>query len=208
MALLSIRADRFWKKTGKKISIQGTDVTSGIELELYGDDEENHALVADEEAPTEFSLMAKTSAESEVFDSSLCSKAWLAQVEARLAEHRSQELKYCKKIRVLEFQTESSADCIERPRQPSKESKIGQEQGGIRIQCGSSPSYSNLLSSQEGHAWTGLPKFADDIITDYSRPSPTIESNTDDTNRNSSVTETRESSNIITSKPAIKFVKA
>nr|GEZ89492.1 hypothetical protein [Tanacetum cinerariifolium] len=26
MALLSIRADRYWKKTGKKISIQGTDV--------------------------------------------------------------------------------------------------------------------------------------------------------------------------------------
>nr|GEY67131.1 ribonuclease H-like domain-containing protein [Tanacetum cinerariifolium] len=26
MALLSMRADRFWKKTGKKISIQGTDV--------------------------------------------------------------------------------------------------------------------------------------------------------------------------------------
>nr|GFC63816.1 hypothetical protein [Tanacetum cinerariifolium] len=38
-------------------------------------DEENHALVADEEAPTEFALMAKTSAESEVFDNSLCSKA-------------------------------------------------------------------------------------------------------------------------------------
>nr|GEY40552.1 ubiquitin hydrolase [Tanacetum cinerariifolium] len=40
------------------------------------------------------------------------------------------------------------------------------------------------------------------------RPSPTIESNTNDTNINSSVTETRESSSIITSKPAIKFVKA
>nr|GFA75090.1 hypothetical protein [Tanacetum cinerariifolium] len=26
MALLSMRADRFWKKTGKKISIQGTEV--------------------------------------------------------------------------------------------------------------------------------------------------------------------------------------
>nr|GFD30699.1 ribonuclease H-like domain-containing protein [Tanacetum cinerariifolium] len=26
MALLSMRADRFWKKTGKKISIQDTDV--------------------------------------------------------------------------------------------------------------------------------------------------------------------------------------
>nr|GFA80247.1 ribonuclease H-like domain-containing protein [Tanacetum cinerariifolium] len=39
------------------------------------DDEENHALVADEEAPTEFALMAKTSVDSEVFDNSLCSKA-------------------------------------------------------------------------------------------------------------------------------------
>nr|GEV78239.1 hypothetical protein [Tanacetum cinerariifolium] len=57
-------------------------------------------------------------------------------------------------------------------------------------------------------SWTGLPEFADDTITDYSRPSPTIESNTDDTNRNSSVTETRESSSIITYKPTIKFVKA
>nr|GEY08263.1 hypothetical protein [Tanacetum cinerariifolium] len=57
-------------------------------------------------------------------------------------------------------------------------------------------------------SWTGLPKFADDTIIDYSRPSPTIESNTDDTNKNSSVTETKESSSIITSKPTIKFVKA
>nr|GEY08428.1 hypothetical protein [Tanacetum cinerariifolium]GEY65247.1 hypothetical protein [Tanacetum cinerariifolium] len=54
----------------------------------------------------------------------------------------------------------------------------------------------------------GLPEFTDDTITDYSRPSPTIEGNTDDTNRNSSATETRESSSIIISKPAIKFVKA
>nr|GEV21398.1 putative ribonuclease H-like domain-containing protein [Tanacetum cinerariifolium] len=37
----------------------------------------------------------------------------LAQVEARLAEHRSQELKYCEKIRVLEFKIESRANCIE-----------------------------------------------------------------------------------------------
>nr|GFB07238.1 hypothetical protein [Tanacetum cinerariifolium] len=58
-------------------------------------------------------LDGQTSAESEVFDNSLCSKAWLAQVEARLAEHRNQELKYCEKIRVLEFKTESKANCIE-----------------------------------------------------------------------------------------------
>nr|GEY15371.1 hypothetical protein [Tanacetum cinerariifolium] len=40
-------------------------------------------------------------------------KLGLAQVEDRLAEHRNRELKYCEKIRVLEFQTESRANCIE-----------------------------------------------------------------------------------------------
>nr|GEW13676.1 uncharacterized mitochondrial protein AtMg00810-like [Tanacetum cinerariifolium] len=37
-------------------------------------DKEDHALVADEVAPTEFALMANTSAENKVFDNSLCSK--------------------------------------------------------------------------------------------------------------------------------------
>nr|GEU35914.1 hypothetical protein [Tanacetum cinerariifolium] len=159
---------RFWKKTRKKITIQGTDVArfDKLKVECFNchkighfareyrapksqdkgrrdnyiqgskveeqtpkdlmptdgvgwdwsymvNDEENHALVADEEAPTEFTLMAKTSTESEVFDNSLCSKAWLSQVEARLAEHRNQKVKYCVKIKVLEFKTESRANCIE-----------------------------------------------------------------------------------------------
>nr|GEU38592.1 hypothetical protein [Tanacetum cinerariifolium] len=136
MALLSIRADRFWKKSGKKISIQGTDVVGfdkskvecfnchkmgyflkecraprsqdrgrrdnykqGSKVEEHAPkalmaidgvgwdwiymayDEENHALVTNEEAPTEFALMAKTSAESEVFDNSLCSKAYKKNTE-------------------------------------------------------------------------------------------------------------------------------
>nr|GEX39093.1 hypothetical protein [Tanacetum cinerariifolium] len=40
-------------------------------------------------------------------------KLALAQVESRLDEHKSRELKYCEKIRVLEFNTESKANCIE-----------------------------------------------------------------------------------------------
>nr|GEV09882.1 ubiquitin hydrolase [Tanacetum cinerariifolium] len=36
----------------------------------------------------------------------------LAQVKARLAEHRNRELKYYEKIRVLEFKVESRANCI------------------------------------------------------------------------------------------------
>nr|GEX28455.1 hypothetical protein [Tanacetum cinerariifolium] len=97
MALLSMRADKFWKKTGKKISIQGSDVAwfdklkdrerrdnfrhgskaeeqapkalmaidrVGWDWSYMANDEEDHALVADEVAPTEFALIANTSAES------------------------------------------------------------------------------------------------------------------------------------------------
>nr|GEV05746.1 hypothetical protein [Tanacetum cinerariifolium] len=118
MALLSMRADRFWKKTGKKIRIQGTDVARFDKSKSYmANDEENHALIADEEAPTKFARMAKTSVESE----------------------------------------------------------------------------------------TGLSECADDTVTDYSRPSPAIESTSDDAqHRNPS----EASSNTISSKSFIKFVKA
>nr|GFC00438.1 hypothetical protein [Tanacetum cinerariifolium] len=58
-------------------------------------------------------------------------------------------------------------------------------------------------------SWTELPKFADDTITDYNRPSPSIESNSSDLqNSNSFVFEHEESSESIISKPMIKFVKA
>nr|GEU52179.1 hypothetical protein [Tanacetum cinerariifolium] len=54
-----------------------------------------------------------------------------------------------------------------------------------------------------------LSEFADDTITDYSRSSPSIESNTSDLpNNNSSVFENEESLSCIMSKSMIKFVKA
>nr|GFB84177.1 hypothetical protein [Tanacetum cinerariifolium] len=56
---------------------------------------------------------------------------------------------------------------------------------------------------------TGLFEFKDDTVTDYSRPSPAIESTSDDSqNRNTSVTETEASLSTISPKPFIKFVKA
>nr|GFC25245.1 hypothetical protein [Tanacetum cinerariifolium] len=132
MALLSIRANMFWKKTGKKITIPGSDVAGfdkskvecfnyhkmghfgkecraprsqdsgkresykqgpkeeepapkalmaidgiGWDWSYMENEEENHALVADDEVPTEFALMAKSSSssENEVYDDSYCSKS-------------------------------------------------------------------------------------------------------------------------------------
>nr|GEZ91926.1 copia protein [Tanacetum cinerariifolium] len=61
-------------------------------------------------------------------------------------------------------------------------------------------------------SWIGLPKFANDTVTDYSRPSPNIDSSKSNTSdlQNSIffVSEHGESSSSIMSKPMIKFVKA
>nr|GEW80488.1 hypothetical protein [Tanacetum cinerariifolium] len=195
MALLSMRADKFWKRTRKKISIQGSDVAGFDKLKVecfnchkmdhfaidcraprsqergrnesyrqgskaeeksskvlmaidgvgwdwsYMANEEDHALVADGEAPTEFALMANT--ESKVFDNSLCLneckkntdslnskikdlksklseannyiyhyKLPVAQLEGRLTEYKEREVKYIEKIRTLEMYRASNLKSI------------------------------------------------------------------------------------------------
>nr|GFA29774.1 hypothetical protein [Tanacetum cinerariifolium] len=85
----------------------------GWDWSFMANEEEKQALIADEEAPTEFALMAKTSADSEVFDNSLCSKNCLSQVEGRLVKFKNQEIKFCEKIRVLEFNIKGKINRIE-----------------------------------------------------------------------------------------------
>nr|GFA20741.1 ribonuclease H-like domain-containing protein [Tanacetum cinerariifolium] len=228
--IASQSSDKFWKKTWKKISIQGSNVAGfdkskvecfnchkmghftrecraprsqergrrdnyrqrskaeehapkalmaidgvGWDWSYMANDEEDHALVADEVAPTEFALMANTSAESKVFDNSLCSKDCLLKASKDLDN-------------LIENQ------------------RSDKNKDGLGYSVVPPPHAQLYLSSKKDLSCTGLPECADDTVTDYSRPSPTVESTSgDDQNRNPSVSKTVASP--ITPKPFIKFVK-
>nr|GEU60750.1 hypothetical protein [Tanacetum cinerariifolium] len=151
MTLLSMRADRVWKKTGKKITIQGSDDWS-----YMANEEENHALVADDEVQIEFDLMAKSSSSSDnkVCDDSYCSKSCrkntenlntkisklneelsdcetnlynykrgLLQVVATLVEFKENEVKFCERIRVFERDVEIRDNKIEYLKNELKQQK-------------------------------------------------------------------------------------
>nr|GEW67210.1 hypothetical protein [Tanacetum cinerariifolium] len=147
-------------------------------------DEENHALVADEEAPTEFTLMANTSAESKELETLKKEKEGL---DGKLAG----------------FLTASKDldNLIESQRSDKKKDGLG-------YSVVPPPPAQIYSSPMKDSSWTGLPEFKDDTITDYSRPAHTVKSSPDDAqNRNPLVTE-EASPSTITPKSFIKFVKA
>ncbi|GJT32832.1 putative ribonuclease H-like domain-containing protein [Tanacetum coccineum] len=335
LALLSMRADRFWKKTGKKITIQGSDVAGfdkskvecfnchkmghfarecrsprsqdrgkkesykkdpkveepapkamiaidgiGWDWSYMAEEDENHALVADEEeVPTEYALMAKSSSSSdnEVYDDSFCSKSCrkntenlnnkiiklneelsdcetdlynykrgLSQVEARLVEFKKNEIKFCERIRVLERDLELRDNKIENLRNELEEVKKEKECIDFKIEKfdNASKDLDSLLGNQrlvidkkglgfneyntvppppaqvysppkKDLSWMGLPEFVDDTVTDYSRPTPSIDVSKDVSDdqkaiwkRNSaSSSEQVGSFDNVVSKPMIRFVK-
>nr|GEV92049.1 ribonuclease H-like domain-containing protein [Tanacetum cinerariifolium] len=164
-------------------------------------------------------------------------KLGLAQVESRLVEYKEREVKYCKKIRTLKFRTESNNECIKILKKKLETLKQEKERVDRKLAglLTASKDLDNLIKSQRadknkegfGHSdvppplaqlysppkkdmsWTGLLEFADDTVTDYSRPAPTVESSSDDAqNRNPFVTVTKASPCTISPKPFIKFVKA
>nr|GEX18867.1 ribonuclease H-like domain-containing protein [Tanacetum cinerariifolium] len=288
MALLSMRADKFWKRTGKKISIQGSDVAGfdkskvecfnchkmghfarecraprnqervskesyrqGSKAEektskalmaidgvgwdwSYMANEEDHALVADGETPTEFALMANN--ENKVFDNSLCSKECrkntesvknkidelkndlyeaniyrhsyklgIDQLEGRLAEYKEREVKYIETIRTLEMDKEYNLRKIKKL--TSEVETLQEEKDVVNGKLASLlKSSKDLENIIENLSWTGLPEFVDDTVTDYSRPSPTVPStSSEDQNKDTSTSEEVASTN--PSKPFVKFVK-
>nr|GEX52691.1 hypothetical protein [Tanacetum cinerariifolium] len=145
---------------------------------------ENHALVAEEEAPTEFALMAKTSDESEV--------------EELLTKEKGE---LDTKLTGFQIASKNLDNLLESQRSDKNKEGLGYSDVP--------PPPAQVYSPpKKDMSWTGLPEFADDTITDYTRPSPSVESNPNDLqSSSSSASENGESTGSILSKPEIKFVR-
>nr|GFA54539.1 putative ribonuclease H-like domain-containing protein [Tanacetum cinerariifolium] len=187
-------------------------------------DEENHALVADEEAPTKFALMANTSAESKVFDNSLCSKdckkntdslkSKITDLTDKLFDAKNMIYHYNLGLTQVESRLVEYKDREIKYYEKIRGLELDVQFKTNKLEC-LAKELETLKKEKEGLdgkldlSWTGLPEFKDDTVTDYSRPAPTVESSLDDAqNINPFVTETEESISIISPKSFIKFVKA
>nr|GEW55890.1 ribonuclease H-like domain-containing protein [Tanacetum cinerariifolium] len=99
----------------------------------------------------------------------------LSQVEARLVEFKTQEIKFCEKIRGLEFNVESKNNRIERLTNELDELKKEKEGLDSKLIVMFPPPAQVYSPPKKDMSWTGLPEFIDATISDYSRPSPSIE---------------------------------
>nr|GEW13085.1 ubiquitin hydrolase [Tanacetum cinerariifolium] len=130
-------------------------------------------------------------------------KLAVAQLEERLVEYKEREVKYIEKIRTFELYKESNLKSIESLSKKLETLKLeknevdgklagllkasknldnlikSQRYDKVKDRLGYSavpPPVSNLyLSPKKDLSWTCLSEFADDTVTDYSRPSPIVE---------------------------------
>nr|GEY14320.1 reverse transcriptase domain-containing protein [Tanacetum cinerariifolium] len=118
-----------------------------------------------------------------------------SQVEARLVKFKKQEIKFYERIRGLERDVK----------------RLDKNKEGLGYNAVPPPSAQVYSPPKKDLSWTGLPEFVDDTVTDYSRPTPSIDASNSVTSdlqsSNYFVFELEESSGSIMSKPMIKFVK-
>nr|GFC44639.1 hypothetical protein [Tanacetum cinerariifolium] len=161
-------------------------------------------------------------------------KLVVAQLEGRLTEYKEREEIYIVKIRTLEMYRASNLNSIKILTKELEEVKLekdgfdgklagllkasknldhliesqrfDQVKKGVGYNAVPPPAADLYLSPKKDLSWTGLPKFVDDTVTDYSRPSPTVViTSAEGQNKDSYTTEDVASPN--PPKPFVKFVK-
>nr|GEW71557.1 putative reverse transcriptase domain-containing protein [Tanacetum cinerariifolium] len=105
-------------------------------------------------------------------------KRGLSQVETRLVEFKENEIKYCERIKVLERDIELKDNKIEYLRNELEEVNKEKESIDFKIEKfeNTLKDLDRLLGSQKlDKDIKGLPEFIDDNVTDYTRPTPSID---------------------------------
>nr|GEZ58339.1 ribonuclease H-like domain-containing protein [Tanacetum cinerariifolium] len=186
MALLSIRADKFWKRTRKKISIQGSDVAGfdKSKVECFNYHKKGH-FARECRAP-------RSKEKSSKVLMAIDGVGWDWSYMANEEDHAL----VADGVTHTEFALMANIE--------NKRSDQVKEGVGYNVV---SPSAADLyLSLKKDLSWTGLPEFVDVTVTDYSRPSPTVVSTSaEGQNKDSSTSEDVTSPN--PPKPFVKFVK-
>nr|GEV76207.1 hypothetical protein [Tanacetum cinerariifolium] len=184
LALLSMGADRSprSKDRGKKESYKKDPkveepapkamiaiVGIGWDWSYMAEEDEaskNHALVVDEEVPTEYSFMAKSSSSSdnEVYDDSFCSKSCrkntknlntkISKLNEELSDYETDLYNYKRE------NFENASKDLDR----------------LFEYCAVLPPPAQVYSPpKKDLSWMGLPEFVDDTVTNYTRPTPSID---------------------------------
>nr|GFB69632.1 hypothetical protein [Tanacetum cinerariifolium] len=117
-------------------------------------------------------------------------KLALAQLESRLVEYKEKEVKYIEKIRTLEFYDKGLLSASKDLDNLIESQRSDKSKEGLGYTAVPPPVAQLYLSLKKDLFWTGLPECADDTVTDYSRPLPTVESSSEeDQNINPSASE-------------------
>ncbi|GJW32285.1 zinc finger, CCHC-type containing protein [Tanacetum coccineum] len=135
-------------------------------------------------------------------------KRGLSQVEARLVQFKNNEIKFCERIRVLERDLDLRDNKIENLRNELEEVKKEKESIDFKIEKfdNASKDLESLLGNQRlDKDKKGLPEFVDDTVTDYSRPTPSIDVPRD-VSESVSFFEQRGSVGNVVSKPMIRWM--
>nr|GFB86835.1 hypothetical protein [Tanacetum cinerariifolium] len=102
---------------------------------------------------------------------------------------------------------ESNKERIESLSKQLETLKLEKDGDGVRYSAVPPAAADLYLSPKKDLSWTGLLEFTNNTVTDYSRPSPTVESTSKEgQNKNSSTSE--DGASPITPKPFVKFVKS